>query len=91
MTDLQTAFNEGFEAVKGYVDRSLTSLHKRIDELEKGTMRYAGVWQRATEYKKGSLVTSDGSAWVALKAVEPGGEKPNGGPWQLVFKSGIPK
>jgi hypothetical protein len=35
--DLQKAFDDCFDAVKGYVDRSLTSLHKRIDAIEKRT------------------------------------------------------
>ncbi len=33
--DLQKAFDEGFEAIKGYVDRSLDHYASRIDALEK--------------------------------------------------------
>lgn len=34
MTELQKAFDEGFEAVKGYVDRSFATVYKRIKALE---------------------------------------------------------
>lgn len=32
--EFQEAFDQGFEAVKGYVDRSLDVLHERIKALE---------------------------------------------------------
>ena len=31
---LQAAFDEGFDAVKAYIDRELTALELRIDDLE---------------------------------------------------------
>lgn len=34
MTDLQQAFDEGFDAVKGYVDRTFAAFEKRIGEIE---------------------------------------------------------
>lgn len=32
--DLQQAFDQGFDAMKGYVDRSLSTIHKRLKTLE---------------------------------------------------------
>jgi|GEM_PF-4436171 len=32
--DSQSAFDAGFDAMKGYVDRSLATIHKRIKALE---------------------------------------------------------
>lgn len=35
MDDLQKAFDEGFEAVRGYVDRSFAEFERRLDAVEK--------------------------------------------------------
>jgi len=34
MSHLQQAFDQGFDAIKGYVDRSLSTIHKRLKALE---------------------------------------------------------
>jgi hypothetical protein len=34
MSHLQTAFDQGFDAIKGYVDRSLATAYARIKALE---------------------------------------------------------
>lgn len=69
----------------------LSALSARIEELEAGGVRYAGTWQRAMAYRKGSVVTSDGGMWVALRDTSEG-EKPGDAPdaWQLAAKSARP-
>jgi Phage capsid family len=91
------AFGKGLvKAIKGYVDRSLDDVHKRIDaidalqkrvaELEGGGIRYFGTWQRAQSYRKGDVTTFEGSMFIALNATAdtPG----KGGDWQLCVKHG---
>ncbi|KRE05984.1 hypothetical protein ASE63_06700 [Bosea sp. Root381] len=34
MSDIQKAFDAGFDAIKGYVDRSFATIHKRLRALE---------------------------------------------------------
>ena len=75
------------------VAKQLEPLTARLHALEaKGSapgMKFAGVWQRALGYGEGSVVTYDGSAWIALKDIVAG-EKPSDGAtsWQLVVKRG---
>jgi hypothetical protein len=63
-----------------------TLLDERIGEA--GGLKYAGTWQRVGSYVKGSVVTFDGSAWVAVKEAGEG-EKPGASEsWQLMVKRG---
>jgi hypothetical protein len=72
--------------VKELVARSIEPLEARLAELEAGGIRYAGTWQRALAYKRGSCVTHDGSMFVALRDT-PEGEKPGASDyWQLAVK-----
>lgn len=86
---------EVVSAVKDYLERNLSSVVARLNsielrlaELESGGVRFAGVWQRALRYGKGSTVTADGALWIALKDTSAG-EKPGEVPaaWQLCVKS----
>lgn len=65
----------------------LKALSARIAELEGGGVRYSGCYQRALEYRKGSVVTFASSMWIALDDV-PAGVQPgsNGASWQLAEK-----
>jgi len=67
----------------------IADLQRRMAELETAGIKYVGTWQRAMTYPRGSIVTSGGSAWVALKDV-PEGEGPGQSPehWQLMVKAG---
>lgn len=64
-------------------------LERRMAAVEATGIRYLGVYQRATEYRKGDVVTFAGSAWVAIKAVTegtvPGGDT---AAWQLAVRAG---
>jgi hypothetical protein len=69
-------------------DDQIKELNDRLLAVESGGIRYCGVWQKAMGYPRGSVVTSDGSAWCALKDV-PDGEKPGASEcWQLMVKAG---
>lgn len=69
----------------------LTALSTRIEQLEAGGVRYAGIWQRAIPYRKGTVVTSGGGMWAALRDTREG-EKPGDAPdaWQLAAKAARP-
>ncbi|WP_349437406.1 transposase [Pararhizobium sp. A13] len=66
----------------------LKTLAGRVAELEAGGVRYVGSFQRALEYRKGSVTTFDGSMWIALVNV-PAGVQPgsNAAFWQLSQKA----
>lgn len=65
----------------------LKVLAARVAELEAGGVRYSGCYQRALEYRRGSIVTFASSMWIALDDV-PVGVQPgtNGAFWQLAEK-----
>ncbi|PDS74695.1 transposase [Rhizobium sp. L43] len=69
----------------------LKALSARIEELEAGGVRYAGTWQRALAYQKGTVITNTGSMWVALRDTSEG-ERPGDAPdaWQLAAKAARP-
>src|SRR5262245_64299066 len=60
------------------IERAVAPLRERIAELEKGGIRYMGTHQRAQEYKRGSMVTHDGSLWCAVTDVNPNQVPGNG-------------
>lgn len=66
----------------------LTALSARIEQLETGGVRYCGIWQRALPYRKGTVVTSGGAMWVALRDTAEG-EQPGKtlDAWQLASKA----
>ena len=65
----------------------LKALSARVDEIEASGIRYLGCYQRALEYKKGSVVTFASSMWTALDDVAAG-VQPGSNPafWQLSEK-----
>ncbi|MDR9813756.1 transposase [Rhizobium hidalgonense] len=66
----------------------LTALSARVEQLENGGIRYAGTWQRALPYQRGTVVTSSGAMWVALRDAAEG-EQPGKvlDAWQLAAKA----
>ncbi|MGO8510889.1 transposase [Rhizobium ruizarguesonis] len=69
----------------------LRVLGARVEQLENGGIRYAGTWQRALGYQRGTVVTSDGAMWIALRDTSEGerpGEVPDA--WQLAAKAARP-
>ncbi|MBR1154513.1 hypothetical protein [Bradyrhizobium sp. JYMT SZCCT0428] len=73
--------------IKEHVEAKIAPLNARIVELEKGGIRYLGVFQRAIDYRRGSVVTDAGSAWVALTD-NPQNTPGHSSDWQLMVKAG---
>ena len=65
------------------------ALERRLVEIEAKGVEYRGVYQKATEYRRGSLVTADGSLFAAIRDTVVG-ETPgdSSGAFQLVAKRG---
>lgn len=78
--DVADAFTEAFQALKA-----------RVAVLESRGIEFCGTWQRACEYRRGSVVSADGAMWVALRDTVDG-EAPGKAPdaWQLTVKSARP-
>lgn len=85
MATLQEAFDQGFLVIKRYLDEEFARYEKRLAAFEANGLRYCGIWQRAQHYSRGSVVTLDGSAWIALRDTEGA---PPGNDWQLMVRQG---
>jgi hypothetical protein len=69
--------------------KRLDQLSQRVAELEAGGLIYCGVWAAdGSAYRKGTLVTHAGSAWIALREVKPGEQPGTCDAWQLAVKRG---
>ena len=70
----------------GEFEPRIASLEKKIADVEQRGVRYRGVYQRSEDYKRGDLVTFDGSMWHATRDTtdEPGPSKD----WQMAVKKG---
>jgi hypothetical protein len=69
------------------LEKQVTALSARVLELESSGVKYLGVHQASIAYRKGHMVTYDGSIWCATRDVSV--EKPgHGDGWQLACKSG---
>jgi hypothetical protein len=73
-------------AVKEIVS-AIATLQARVAELESGVLKYSGVYQQSASYPRGTVVSFDGSAWHACRAVTA--ERPGqSDAWQLMVKRG---
>ncbi|ORE92691.1 hypothetical protein ATO13_17259 [Stappia sp. 22II-S9-Z10] len=75
-------------AVRGYVDRRLFEMEGRLQAVETRGLKYAGIYQRAVDYERGTVVTHSGSAWVAVRDVATGDIPGTADGWQLMVKAG---
>jgi hypothetical protein len=67
----------------------IETLKLRIAEIEQRGIEYKGVWQKSNDYRRGSVVTWDGSMFCAIKDVTPGYVPGSAGDmWQLCVKRG---
>jgi hypothetical protein len=79
--------HEHVEKMTAPLVRRIAELESRADTAAERGLEYVGTFQRAARYRKGSVCTDGGSAWVALKDIE--GERPGTGEgWQLMVKAG---
>ena len=73
--------------IKPLKDR-IAKLEAQIEELQVNGFKYAGVWQRAGSYRKGTVVTFDGSMFVCVKDTQPAQGPLTSNCWQLAVKAG---
>ena len=66
----------------------ITALKSQVAEIQDHGFKYAGVWQRAGSYAKGTVVTFDGSMFVAVKETQPAQAPLASEVWQLAVKAG---
>jgi hypothetical protein len=60
-----------------------------LDQIEgQGYVRYAGTWDADAEYARGTLITHDGSGWIATGPVTKGAKPGRAAEWRLAVKSG---
>jgi hypothetical protein len=51
-----------------------------------GSLKYCGIWDETTDYSRNSIITHNGSAWIALR--DSKGDRPGStGSWRLMVKS----
>ena len=79
--------------IQAQVRIEIAPLTKQIEELKaenaelrNGGIKYHGIWQRASEYKRGSVVTFDGSMFCAVADVQPAQVPGKCEAWQLAVK-----
>ena len=73
--------------VKKFVVEKFAELGTKIADLERGQMKYLGVWQPGRAYTKGNVVTHDGSMFHC--EYESTISKPGDGEfWRLCVKRG---
>lgn len=65
----------------------IAALTERVEQLEGRGLKYVGTFQRANPegYQRGDVVTSDGSAWIAVIDA-PTGEPGKSAGWQLLAR-----
>ena len=66
----------------------IAKLKAQVAALEEGGLRYRGVWQKANAYRRGDVVTFDGSMHVAVKDTQPAQQPLGSDVWQLCVKAG---
>jgi hypothetical protein len=67
--------------------RRFEEIERRLDVIESQGIKFMGVYQRAIEYGRGSVVVRDGSSWVCIDEITrqvPG----EGAAWALLAKAG---
>jgi hypothetical protein len=69
--------------------QEIAPLLRRIEELEKRGIEYCGTYQRAQSYRRGSLITHDGSVWACIEDAAVN-ESPGSHPskWQMAVRGG---
>lgn len=66
----------------------LEDVIQRVVEMESNATVFRGSYQRAQDYKRGSLVSHRGALWCAITSVSPGEVPGEGKGWQLCVKRG---
>jgi len=74
------------KVVRETIDKTHDELSARIAALEENTCSFRGAFNRVEAYRKGAVVNSGDCLWVCIRDAEPGGDKPPGPNWQLMFR-----
>jgi hypothetical protein len=78
---------KGIAPVIHELEQQIHKLQARVAELEGSSLRYLGVYQPSAAYRRGDIVTLDGSGWHCTRAVSA--ERPGStDAWQLMIKHG---
>ena len=92
--DLADVVRQIGEFAQNEIRKATAPLHARIKELEStvaelqaGSTKFVGVWQRAAEYRRGSLAVHDSALWCAIDDTIPNSEPGTSKLWQLCVKS----
>lgn len=80
---LAEAFFRHFEKLQGRIRQ----LEGRLGELEARGVEFRGEYQRALDYKRGSLVLHGDALFAAVRAAEAG-DAPPGPSWQICISGG---
>src|SRR5262249_44838716 len=69
------------------LEQKVAALQSRITELEVSSLKYVGAFQLAVSYRRGDVVSFEGTIWHACRATTA--ERPGGSDsgWQLMAKS----
>jgi hypothetical protein len=85
---VQLSLDDVASVIDEAIHRALEPLQRELADLKSKGVKYAGVYQRALAYPQGSLVTSDGSMFAAVRDVKEGETPKSGDAWQLCVKAG---
>lgn len=68
--------------------KRIAELEAKVAALEGHGVKYAGTWQRAVPYRRGTVTTAEGGMWIALRDTAEG-EAPGKAldAWQLAEKT----
>ena len=83
------AIGEAVAAEIKQLRADVSSLKLQLAEIETRGIHYQGVFQKAQQYRRGAMVTADGSLFAAIRDTLPG-EMPGtaSDAWQLCCKKG---
>lgn len=89
MTEIGAVLRNHVAQQVGMLKNEIAALGNRIKHLEEGpSLRYRGVYQPGETYARNSLVTWDGSLWIAQSSTGSAPGNPSGSHWKLVCKRG---
>lgn len=86
--DALTTLSGAIKALQEWIAQQISDVARRLDQLEASGIKFAGVWQRATGYRRGCVVTHQGSAWCAIRDHDEPEEPGKSDAWQLMVKRG---
>jgi hypothetical protein len=73
--------------VREYCRKQTEPLEKCIKELEDNSMRYAGIYSRANQYRRGDVTTNAGGLWFCIRDSVGSTSGDANSDWQLITKS----